>query len=244
MNRDIESIIQAEIDGVATADEIARLEAAAAADGEVRALRAEHADIAHAIGRLPAQGVPAGFTDRVMGSLPPPRPSRASVPLGGRIAALLHQFVPVQRRHLALEIAMGVVVTVAIGLFVSDLAQPGTDQLSGTVSARPETTLGLKDGSGTFTSRRIDGGWHMSVTPSGVRPLTIAIRGGEGVSPTVLLDPSGDYSSVEWAGGLTILETERAETVRFQVAGTGPLEVRVESGGEVLLDWTTIPGSD
>lgn len=244
MSRDIESIIQAEIDGTATADEIARLDAASAADGEVRALRAEHADIARAIGRLPAPGVPAGFTDRVMGSLPPPRPSRAGVPLGNRIAALLHRFVPVPRRRLALEIVMGVVAIAAVGLFVSDLAQPGTDLLSGTVSSRPETTLGLKDGSGTFTSRRVDGGWQMSVTPSRVRPLAIAIRGDGEVSPTVSLDPAGDASSVERLGGLTILEIERAETVQFRVAGTGPLEVRIESGSEVLLDWIAIPGPD
>jgi len=242
MSHDFEAIIQAEIDGTATAQEIAHLDAAAAADESLRTLRAEHHEIARAVGGMRVPPVPAGFTDRVMGALPDPAPSRAPVPVGERIASLFRGFVPARRRQLVFAFAAAVVVVISVGIFITDLSQPGTDLVSGTVSAREQATFQLSGEAGTLTGRRTGSGWHVTVELTHARPLTIAVRSEGTRPPSVLLDPDGGSVTSTTVGDRTVLGADRAGSIGFDV--TEPVLVRVESGGELLMDWTGFPPTD
>jgi len=239
MNHDFEAIIQAEIDGTATPEEIALLDAAAGADEKIRTTRIEHREIAGAVGRMREPQVPAGFVDRVMGALPDPATSRAPFPSGIRIASLLRGFVPVRRRQFVFAFAAAVVVVISVGILVTDLAQPGTDLVSGTVSGPEMATFELSGDAGTLTGGRTGDGWHVTVELTHARPLTIAVRSEGTRPPSVILDPASDAVTTTTSGDRTVLGIERAGTVGFEVIE--PVVVRVESGGEVLMDWTEIP---
>lgn len=237
MNHDFEAIVQAEIDGTATPEEIALLDAAAATDDSIRTIRAEHREIAGAIGRMRAPEVPAGFTDRIMGSLPAPAP--APVPVGARIASLFREFVPHRRRQLVFAFAAAAVVVLSVGILVTDPAQPGTDLVSGTIAGPNQATFQLSGDSGTLTGRRTGNGWHVAVDLADTRPLTIAVRTEGARPPSVLLDPAGGSVTTTTGDDRFVLSADAAGSLGFVVAE--PVLVRVESAGELLIDWTEIP---
>lgn len=237
MNNQIESIIQAEIDGTATPKEIALLDEATSTDPVVRASRAEHAEIARAVGRMASPVVPHGFTDRVMAALPPP--VRARIPAIERLRSFVEGIVPSPRHQVALAFALGVLVTFMVTVTITDFAQPDTDLVSGTIKAPSGTTVPLSRDAGVLETAWIDGIPNIAVRPRESMALRVVISGSSGEPPAVVVDVADGVLVVQRNGADVELATERAGLVRFSVRGDSAFRVRVESGGEELVVWSS-----
>lgn len=241
MNPEFQSIIQAELDGTASAEDVARLEAAAAVDAELRSLRVEHAEIARAVSRLPAPDAPLGFTDRVLAALPPERAMRTSPSIAERIRTGFREFVPVRRHQVAFAFALGVVVTLAVGLVLTDLTPPRPDSVSATLSGRPATAIQLSGGAGSVTTETIDNRMVVTITPSEARMLRVAIQGISDPAPNVFVEPTSDPVSVSLSGDTVVLEAARTGAIRFTLDPPQDVRIRIHSAEDLLADWTTIP---
>lgn len=244
MNPELLSILHAEVDGTATPEQIARLEAAAASDQEILTLRDEHREIARAVSRMDAPEAPFGFSGRVMAALPPTLPVRESAPISDRILSILRDLVPVQRHRVAFAFAAVIIVLVGIGLVLTDISQPGADAVSATIAGRSDIELPFSGNTGIVRISPEGDRLTVAVEPVVARQIRISIAGATADAPSVTVDETLTPVSVTRSGDTVVLDAGETDIVRFTIDQGSAIQIRVESGDQILVDWTSIePGS-